>query len=344
MSLLPDHLGLDFGNHSVKAVHLDNLMSAKPRLVNFGSQPTPNGVINSEDSTHQQKLADALKALFDSSKFRTRNVVMALPEFSVFTRFMEFVGVKDDELQNAVYYQAKTYIPIPIEEVQISAMPIGKDEARGATRVLVVAAPRRIIDIYLTVAELADLTPVAVETESVAMGRAMFRSTANKSLLMLDFGATSTDMSILSDGNMVFSQSISIGSDALTQAIVNQFNFDYTQAEQYKRNYGLNQTMLEGKIYTAIKPIIDSIVTEVQRGIEFYKTRTLLPIPKDCLLNGDGALLPELGTYLTSQIGLTCTIADPWKNIEVDKKFADVLIKSKPSFSVAVGLSLKADA
>jgi type IV pilus assembly protein PilM len=341
MALLPDHIGLDFGNHSVKAVQLDRLTESKPRLVNFGSQPTPNGVINSEDFAHQQKLADALKALYDSSKFRTKNVVMALPEFSVFTRFMELIGVKDEEIANTVYYQAKTYIPIPVEDVQISAMPIGKDESRGATRVLVVAAPKKIIDIYLTVVELAGLVPVAVETESVAMGRAMFKSTLNKNLLMLDFGATSTDMSVLNDGNMVFSQSISIGSDAMTQAIVNQFNFDYAQAEQYKRNYGLNQAMLEGKIYTAIKPIIDSIITEVQRGLEFYKTRTLLPIPQDCLLNGDGALLPELGKYITAALGINSQIADPWQNIEVDKKFADVLAKNKPSYSVAVGLGLK---
>jgi type IV pilus assembly protein PilM len=341
MAMLPEHVGLDFGNHSVKAVHLDGLSSAKPRLVNFGAQPTPNGVINSEDSAHQKKLADALKALFDASRFRTKDVVMALPEFSVFTRFIELIGVKDDELQSAVYYQAKTYIPIPIEDVQISAMPIGRDESRSATRVLVVAAPRKIIDIYLTVTEMAGLNALAVETESVAMGRSMYKSTKNKNVLMLDFGATSTDMAILSDGNMVFSQSISIGSDAMTQAIVNQFNFEYAQAEQYKRNYGLNQAMLEGKIHSAIKPIIDSIIIEVQRGLEFYKTRTMLPVPHDCLLNGDGAMLPELGAYLSSQINLTCVVADPWQNIEVDAKFSQILQKSKPSFSVAVGLALK---
>ena len=43
---------------------------------------------------------------------------------------------------------------------------------------------------------------------------------------MLDFGANSTDMSIISEGYLVFSQSIAIGSDSLTQAIVNKFNFD----------------------------------------------------------------------------------------------------------------------
>lgn len=339
----PDHVGIDFGNHSVKAVELANISSAKPKLVNFGSQPTPHGVINSEDEAHQRKLADALKELYASSRMKNRDIVMALPEFSVFTRFLEFVGIKEDELPSAVYYQAKEYIPIPIDDVQLSFIKVGFDAERGAQKVLLAAAPTKIIDIYRNVTEMADLNLLAIETESIAMGRAMFRSSGLKQILMLDFGSQSTDMCILNDGNLVFSQSISIGSDALTQSIVNQFNFQYNQAEEYKRNYGLDPNQLEGKIYSSIKPVIDSIVLEVQRGMEFYRTKTLLSTPAVCLLNGDGALLPALPEYLKQILGLEVKVADPWVNIEVENKFMEVISKSKPSFSVAVGLALKND-
>jgi type IV pilus assembly protein PilM len=341
MSQLPDHVGIDFGNHSVKAVELSDISSAKPKLMNFGSQPTPSGVINSEDDAHQRKLADALKELYDSAHMRNKYVVMALPEFSVFTRFLEFVGIKDEELQSAVYYQAKEYIPIPIDDVQMSFIKVGFDADRNAQKVLLAAAPRKIVDIYLNVANLAGLEPLAIETESIATGRAMFRATGKKEVLMLDFGAQSTDMSIINAGVLVFSQSISIGSDSLTQSIVNQFNFQYNQAEEYKRNYGLDGTQLEGKILTALKPVMDSLVLEIQRGLEFYTSRTLLPMPTECLLNGDGALLPGLSDYIKQKLGLTAAVADPWMNIEIDQRFADIISKSKPSFTVAVGLALK---
>jgi len=341
MTELPDHVGLDFGNHSVKAVHLSNINSKKPRLENFGSQPTPHGVINSEDEAHQQKLADALKELYSSTKIRNTDVVMALPEFSVFTRFVEFVGIKKEEIEAAVYYEAKRYIPLPIEEVRTSYLPIGFNQERNAWKVLIVAAPIKIINIYLNVADKAGLNPLAIETESVAMGRAMFRATGQKHMLMLDFGAQSTDMSIMNDGSLVFSQSISIGSDALTQSIINKFNFEYTQAEEYKRNYGLNPQALEGKILESLKPVMESMITEIQRGLEFYRSRTLLQVPQVCLLSGDGSMLPGLAEYLTGAIGVKCEIADPWKNIEIDSKFQAILEKSKPSFAVAVGLALK---
>ena len=90
MAKLPDHVGIDFGTHSVKAVELAGISSSKPRLVNLGSQTTPKGVINSEDVADQKKLADVLKRLYDSSKIKNKQVVMALPEFSVFTRFLNY--------------------------------------------------------------------------------------------------------------------------------------------------------------------------------------------------------------------------------------------------------------
>ncbi|MDY0096990.1 MAG: type IV pilus assembly protein PilM [Candidatus Dojkabacteria bacterium] len=340
MAKLPDHVGIDFGTHTVKAVELKNIMS-KPELVNLGSQLTPKGVINSEERQDQKKLAEALKLLYSNSRIRNSNVVMALPEFSVFTRFLEFPGVKKEELKQAVYFEAKQYIPVPIEEVQMSYVTIGFNEEKNAPRVLLVAAPRKVIDIYMNVANFANLDLIAIETESVAMGRAMFKSSQKPTCVMLDFGANSTDMSIMTNGSLVFSQSISIGSDSLTQAIVNKFNFDYNRAEEFKRNYGLISNVLEGKIYSVLAPIVESIMIEVRRGVEFYKNKTMSAAPNEYLLNGDGALLPGLTEYVAKSLGVNAQVANPWLNIIVDNKFKDLISKGGSSYSVAIGLSLK---
>lgn len=341
MAKLPDHVGLDFGTHSVKAIELRDIQSKTPRLENFGSQPTPHGVIKSEDKDHQRQLSEAVKELYDGSSIKNKDVVVAIPESSVFTRFLELPGVKDDEIQNAVFYQTREFLPIPVEEVQMSFIKVGYNEQMSAPRVLVVAAPRKIVDIYLNVCELAGLSPVAIETESIAMGRAMYRSTNEAQLVMLDFGANTTDMSIMNNGYLVFSQSISIGSDALTQSIINQFNFEYVQAEEYKRNYGLMPDALEGRVYSTLKPIMDSIITEVQRGVEFYKSKTMMQAPRKYVISGDGALLPGLQGYLASALGVEAVVADPFVNINVPDKFGPIIQKNKPSYSVAVGLALK---
>ncbi len=341
MAKLPDHVGIDFGTHSVKAVELKDISTQNPKLINFGSQTTPKGVINSEKKQDQKELADVLKKLYKDSNIKNKSIVVALPEFSVFTRFLEFPGVKKEELKDAVFYEAKQYIPVPIEEVRMSYIPIGFNEAKNAPRVLLVAAPYKIIESYIRISELAGLDIVAIETESVALGRAMYRATNQKHVVMLDFGANSTDMSIMLDGYLVFSQSISIGSDSLTQAIINKFNFEYQQAEEYKRNYGVTPNVLEGKIYQVLSPILESIMLEVSRGIEFYKNKTLAPAPTEYLLTGDGALLPGLAEYISKSLNVNASIANPWTSISVDQKFKDIISKSGPSYSVAIGLALK---
>jgi type IV pilus assembly protein PilM len=343
MAKLPDHIGLDFGNHSVKAVQLKNLESEKPELVGFGSQPTPTGVINSDDEQHQKQLADALKVLHGDGSFRTKNIVAALPESSIFTRFLEFPGVKEKELQEAIHWQAKQVVPIPIDEVQMSWIVLGRDESKNSYRVLLVAAPKKLIDLYIGIINKAGLNPIAIETEAIASGRTIYKSSKIQDAVMLDFGSQSTDMGIMTNGELVFSQSISVGSDALTRAIASDFSFEYEQAEEYKRNYGLDASQLEGKIYQSLKPIMDSIIAEVRRGVEFFKTRTLQSPPNQYLLIGDGALLPGLVVYLSQELSANVTLADPWASIKVSNKQEAILSKGKPAYAVSVGLALKAE-
>lgn len=65
------------------------------------------------------------------------------------------------------------------------------------------------------------------------------------------------------------------------------------------------------------------------------------PAPNQYILSGDGALLPGLGEYVGKSLGVNAQIASPWSNISVDSKFKDIVAKSGPSYSVAIGLALK---
>ena len=108
MSKLPDHVGIDFGNYTVKAVELQNIRS-NPTLLAFGGQSIPAGVLNSDDKGHQKKLSDALKSLFKNSGIRNKKVVLAIPESAVFTRFLDLPGLKENELETAVFFKAKQF-------------------------------------------------------------------------------------------------------------------------------------------------------------------------------------------------------------------------------------------
>jgi len=338
---LPAHFAIDFGTHSLKLVNLAN-KGKNWELRNISTAQTPPDALNSYKEEHKMQLADAIKGLVSDSKVSTKNVAVALPESAVFSRVLTIPKVSDSEVQDAVYWQLKQFLPYPIEEVQSDYTPLTVDPD-GKRKILAVAAPKKLVDLYVNVLELAGLTPVAIESETLSIIRAVKYAHDIKDAVVLDFGATTTDMAIMKDGELFFSQSISTGSDLLTKALVNEFQLSYSQAEEYKRVYGMRSDAVDGKIRNALKPVLDMISTEILRGIEFYKTKVGAVPPNTAILVGEASLLPALSDYLNSILGYEVVVSDPWRPIIVSNNVAELVSKSSPAFAVSIGLCLKED-
>jgi len=339
---LPNFFGLDFGNHTIKVVRLRGHY-AKPALVSYGAVSTPFGVIRSENVEHQKQLADETKRLVRSLNVKTNNCVVALPESSIFTRLITIPQMKAEEVENAVYWEAKQYIPVDLDAVQLDWMEVGETKA-GTTsqkKILLVAAPKSLVELYVKIAKMAGLEPIALETEAIANVRAMSNATQNSNSIILDFGAQSTDLVVMSKGSLLFSQTLSTGSDSLTKAIMQDYALSEEQAEQYKRTYGVDETQLEGKLYQTLAPVMNSIIGETKRALGFYRTHSAEDAPNSVLLVGDGARLPGITSFMKKALGVESMIGNPWNNIDLGDRFARELASGSPGYSVAVGLALK---
>lgn len=336
---IPQHFAIDFGNNSLKLVHLAR-RGAGWELRNIATVQTPQGVLNSYKDEHKAQLVESIKELVIDARAPIKEVAVALPENAVFSRVLTVPNVTDSELTDAVYWQLKQLLPYPIEEVQSDFTQLTVDD-KGQKKILAVAAPKKLVQLYVEILEKAGLVPVAIESETLSIIRSVKYSEGLNDAIILDFGAQSTDMAVMLGGELYFSQSISTGSDLLTKAIVNEFQLSFAQAEEYKRAYGLNAAQAEGKIYMVLKPVIDIIVTEVLRGIEFYKTQIGSVPPSTIILCGEASLLPGLPEYLKSVLGFEVRLADPWKLVSVSGNMSDIVKKTAPGYSVAVGLCLK---
>jgi len=339
---LPVFFGLDFGNHSIKVVQIKGA-DKKPQLTAYGSVATPFGVIRSENLEHQKQLAQVAKELTKSVGIKTKKVVVALPESAIFTRLVTLPQMKEEEIESSIYWEAKQYIPVDISEVQLDWMEVGETKVGDITqkRVLIAAAPKTLVELYVKIVELAGFEPIALETEAIANVRSMSNSSNNAKAIILDFGANSTDLTVMSDGHLLFSQTLSTGSDALTKSIMQEYAFSKEQAEEYKRTYGIDEAQLEGRLAATLKPVMNLIVEEVRRAISFYRTHSAQEAPAQVFLVGDGAKLPGLSTYLSRELGLGTSVGNPWNNIDLGDRFGKELASGAPGYSVAVGLALK---
>ena len=344
---LPEFFGLDIGAHSIKIAQVKRKSESKARLVSLGSASTPFGVVGSDNKEHKKQLADDIKKLLDSTGIGTKKTVVALPESTIFTRLMVLPKLDEKELKESIHWEAKQYIPVPLEKVQLEDMVVGERKENGQTKleIFLVAAPKNVVNRYVEIMEMAGLDLIALETETVATTRTIsFPKPLKEMALVLDFGSNSTDMSVIKRDKPIFSQTIKTGSDALTKAISLDFGLDAQQAEQYKRTYGLDNTKAEGKIYKSLEPIMKVIMAEVSKTLNFFKSHFTTSIPKKIYIIGDGALLIGLPEYLSKGLGLPTERFNPFPLLETDKSMKKAITSiSGTGYSVAIGLALKAE-
>jgi len=159
--------------------------------------------------------------------------------------------------------------------------------------------------------------------------------------LILHIGALSTCLAIVQKGVMVFNYTIPLGGIAMTRGIAADFGFSPTQAEEYKRVYGLSDKNLGGKVGKAIQPILTEITSEVRKAMSFYseKYKDESPISQ-ILLSGGGATLPGIDLYFAQNISVETVIANPWRLLNIQKVPAEIQPHGA-EYTVAVGLALK---
>lgn len=332
--------GLDIGRTFIKVVQVEGPAN-KMKLVAASSLPTPGEGLKTEIKSQLKQVAEAIKICVKNSKINGNNCAVSLVESQAVTRLIELPNLTDKELSAAINFEADQYIPLPIKDVNLRYKVITRPgpDTGGKMKVLLIAASKRVIEKYLEVVKIAGLNLRAIETESSALARAL-ASPSDPSSLIVSMGAVSTDLVLVSGGNVYFTRSVATGGLSLTRAIMAEFNLTLNQAEQYKMSYGILEDKLSGKIASTLKPILDLVITEILKAIEFTRTHLGEQQLYRIIICGGGAYLPGLAEYITEKTSVEVSLGDPWANFV--KEGLILKIPGQGSFySIATGLAVR---
>lgn len=339
-------VGLDIGSFSIKAVALTREKD-QARLLSLGSIGSPAPGMISDSDADLEAVASAIRKLLSAIKIDSREVIAALPESKVFTRTIDDLPfLTDQELQSAIRYASEEFIPMPLSDVNLNWQVLFRSSEKGKAKtvVLVIASPKNAVSKYIKVLTLAGLRPKALETEIIAATRSLVGNNPfSPETLIIQLGAQTSDFATVSKGLIWLTRSISTGGMALTRALAQQFNFEVSQAEEYKKTYGFLEDQLEGKVFEALMPLVNIIVQEAKRVIQSFEQKYPQNPIKRVVISGGGAKMFGLVQYLASSLGLEVQEADPWFLISKDEKLVSKLSFDAPLYSVAVGLALKED-
>jgi len=344
MANIPDVFGIDLGDYTLKVVDL-KISGKNIELQSIGSTEVKANIVESLSEKGLDELVKKTKELLKSSKIRTKNCVASIPESSIYSRLVTLPSMPDSEIDEAIHWAAKPLMPVDIEEMNVSYSKIDEYNKDGKKFVnwYVVGANKSLIQKYLNFFSKCGLKLLAVETESLAIAR-MFTVNYNiyNDSMIVDIGAENTNIIVERNGSILFSQTQNVGSNAINKVISSDYGVSDAEAEEYKKQYGLDFNQGEGKIASSIAPVVDQIIAEINKTIAYYKNKITGNGLSKVYITGGGSSMPLLDSYMNQKLSIEVELVDIFKKVKINgRKEKELKELNRNSFNIATGLALK---
>lgn len=330
------YLGADIGTLSIKIVEITS-ENNRPKLQNYA-------ILTNYGLTESPKIfggeaVSMLKRLLKESEAVSKEANMSAPVFSSFLTIMELPPMSEAEIAGAVQFEAKKYIPVPLESVLIDWSLIGVN-GNGQISILLVAIPKDLSIEYAGLAKENDLKLMNLELETMSAVRALIGNDPVPAVL-LDMGSRDTTISVVDGGHLRISHSIETSGEDLTRAVANSLNINWRRAEELKKERGLEIADKNSQVGGVITPLLDIIVNATKNIIDLYFGKTNKKIEK-LIIYGGAAKMPGFSEYLSKGLGIDVLIGNPFNKIIYNEKLSPVIKDIGHEFAIAIGLALKA--
>ena len=234
-------IGLDIGSTAVRAAELT--LGDTPSVLRVAQVPLPVGAVDNGEIRDPDAVSQALRQLWDSGGFKSRQVWMGVGNQRVVVREVALPYLPEKELRASLGFQVQEYIPMSVEDAVLDFDPVEEFEADGRKmqRILLVASQRTMVDVVVKAALGAKLEPMGLDLVPFALVRAIGSSDAGMDLedqgdeAIIDIGAHVTNIVVHLRGRTRFVRILPSGGRDVTLAIARALGVDDEVAETLKR-------------------------------------------------------------------------------------------------------------
>ncbi len=342
-------LGVDIGTTSIKIVEVAG-GKEKPAVLNYGLLESSGYLARSNQAFQTSSLkifeaevAELLRALARSVRAGTKNAIASLPVFSAFTTVLDFPQMPPQEIEQALIFQARQYVPLPLSEVSLDWLKVGEyedDKGFAHQKIFLTSIPNEQIKKYQNMFAAAGLHLVALELESLSLAR-LFGNDSTPTILV-DIGSRSTDIVFLESGNLVWNAQSDFGGASLTQALASSLGVNPLRAEELKKERGILGTGPSYELSTIMLPFVDVIINEVKKADFAYRQQ--FPAAKKAervMLAGGGANLLGIEKYFEREFGVPAVKAASFVRFGYPQEMEPLVPELNPLMSVALGLGMR---
>ncbi len=341
-------LALDIGASGLKMAEFIPLKSGGIELVKHAISPL--GLDPHSDGDRNVYIVSTIQEMLAEYDIKPGPVLISVSGQSVFSRFVKLPPVDEDKVKQIVEYEAQQNVPFPIEEVVWDYQLIGGTE--GDLDVMLAAIKGEIITELTEAVEQAGLFPDLIDVAPMALYNAVRYNYDDLSdcTLIIDMGARSTDLIFL-EANRVFSRSIPVGGNAITQQVMREFELSFADAEDMKKAqafvawggaYESPSGEVADKVSKSVRSVMTRLHAEINRSINFYRGQQDGSQPKRILLTGGTSVIPYTDVFLKDKLKAEVEYLNPFMNVAVaDDISAEEIGRDAHMLGEVVGLALR---
>ena len=231
----------------------------------------------------------------------------------------------ESELAESIYWEAEQYIPFDIQDVNLDYQILDKggeprqgDDGRAPRRGEE-GEDRRLHRRH----RAGGAQPRSSSTSTPSRCRTPTRSNygieSGAVVVLLNAGASATNINILNGDQSVFTRDISIGGNAYTEALQKELNLPFDLADQLKRGMPV-----DGVTFDDARPVLravsENVMLEIQKTFDFFKATAASDRIDRIMLSGGASRAEGFTEMLTERFEAPVEGLDPFKRVGFDMK------------------------
>ncbi len=342
-------LAVDFGAGSLKLATFEINEAGVLRLKDFKLKSL--GPEGAAEATRETVLLKVLRETLAETGTPARSINVCAPGFQVFSKFVKLPPVDAGKVTQIIQYEAQQNVPFPLAEVVWDYQILGSSST-GELEVLLVAIKSEIVEGLFRIAEEAKLRLQLCDVSPAALCNA-FRynyGDLDDCTMLLDIGAKTSNLLFFEKGK-VFSRSISLGANSITQDFANEAKLKFEVAEQIKIAEGFVSLggayeEPENPNQAAISKIARQFMTklhiQVNQTIQFYRGQMGGAAPLRLFLAGGASIMPYTAQFFAEKLNAPVEYFNPFRNVQIDPSVnLEELARVAHSLGEVVGLGLR---
>ncbi len=339
-------IGLHLGPRFVTMAQLSGT-SDRAEVIALAHEPVP---VRGDETDEQfdEQLASTLKLLVEDHGFRGHNVVSCVPADDLVLQSVRMPQLPPDEIQKVVRWEAEERLPFPAANAELRYFLAGqvRQDASVKQEVVLMACQQPVLQRHLRVLEQAELVPVAIDVEPLAVLRTFRhgRGAATDRVAYLHLGDNLTTVVIADGDSVLFVKYVGTGGHHLDQAVARHLELELSEAHRLRTTVNSAATLdsqsdVHRSVIEAIRPQLESLASEVELCFRYFMVTYRGHSVAKLIVTGC-----EASAWLTEYLGqsLSCgvEIGNPFESLKSPPE-GSVVLDRPGRWAAALGLTLR---